>query len=72
MAITTRSLPQFFNVVNKPRQIRQKTDMESLQKPNGNFAVSTDKNVLILENCTRILCVADIRGRYKPKKVLNK
>ncbi|QSL66256.1 hypothetical protein MERGE_000632 [Pneumocystis wakefieldiae] len=48
MAITTRSLPQFFNVVNKPRQIRQKTDMESLQKPN--------------ENCTRILCVADIRG----------
>ncbi|KTW26944.1 hypothetical protein T552_02433 [Pneumocystis carinii B80] len=62
MTITTRTLPQFLNVVNKPRQIRQKAEIESLQKPNGNFGASTDKHVLISEDCTRILCVADIRG----------
>ncbi|EMR09477.1 hypothetical protein PNEG_02064 [Pneumocystis murina B123] len=62
MAIATRTLPQFLNVVNKPRQIRQKAEIESLQKPNGNFGVSSDKHVLISENCTRILCIADIRG----------
>lgn len=64
MTITTRtSLPQFLNVVNKPRKIlKQKADIKSSQKPNGNIITSTEPHILVTENCTRILCVADIRG----------
>ncbi|KAG4300861.1 hypothetical protein PCK1_002938 [Pneumocystis canis] len=48
--------------MNKPRSIlRQKIETKLPQRPNGNICVPIEAHILS-ENCTRILCVADVRG----------
>ncbi|CCJ28733.1 unnamed protein product, partial [Pneumocystis jirovecii] len=73
MAITASSQSEILNTTNKPRSIlKQKIEAKISQKLNGNHNSSSDSHILVLENCTRILCVADIRGNISFLNELSK